>query len=76
MSAGICQTLIEPDHIRLAFIHGAFLPDPLHLLEGERQYKRYTRLTKYDQVNWEAVKSLIIASNSFDPYTFVSTTDK
>ena len=28
VSAGICQINLHGDHIRLAFIHGAFLPDP------------------------------------------------
>ncbi len=28
VSAGICQIGLFSDHIRLAFIHGAFLPDP------------------------------------------------
>ncbi len=32
VSAGICQINIHRDHIRLAFIHGAFLPDPKGLL--------------------------------------------
>jgi hypothetical protein len=35
VSAGICQIGIYRDHIRLGFIHGAFLPDPESLLVGE-----------------------------------------
>ncbi|MBI5840542.1 MAG: DUF1801 domain-containing protein [Chloroflexi bacterium] len=34
VSAGICQIEIHKDHIRLASVHGAFLPDPRHLLRG------------------------------------------
>ena len=34
VSAGICLINIQVDHIRLAFIHGAFLPDPERLLNG------------------------------------------
>ena len=69
VSAGICQILIQPDHIELAFIHGAFLPDPRGLLEGDRIAKRFTRVTSYDQAPWEDLAELIDASNRFDPYT-------
>jgi hypothetical protein len=31
VSAGICQIGVHNNHIRLAFIHGAFLPDPRSL---------------------------------------------
>ena len=69
VSAGICQIIIHPDAIRLAFIHGAFLPDPSHLLEGDRHYKRYVRIPSYEQAPWEALKELIISSSRFDPST-------
>jgi len=69
VSAGICQIIIHSDHIRLAFIHGAFLPDPGHLLKGDQQYKRYVKITSYEQAPWDALKELIISSSHFDPYT-------
>jgi hypothetical protein len=69
VSAGICQILIFPDHIRLAFIHGALLPDPENLLGGGSRYKKYVKLTSYENTPWEAVENLIKASNSYDPYT-------
>ena len=37
VSAGICQIALQSDHIRLAFVHGAFLPDPQGLLEGNEK---------------------------------------
>jgi hypothetical protein len=67
VSAGICQALIKPDHVRLAFNHGAFLPDPKHLLAGETYPKRYLPLPSYDKVPWEYVKELIEVSSKFDP---------
>jgi hypothetical protein len=69
VSAGICQILINEDHIQLAFIHGAFLPDPCHLLSAEsgRIVKRYVRLDCYEDIPWEDLKALIKASASFDP---------
>lgn len=69
VSAGICITTAKPDHIRLAFIQGAFLPDPKHLLEGTTYPKRYTKLHDYDQVDWIAVREFIVAHNKFDPYS-------
>jgi len=71
VSAGICQILIQPDHIRLAFNHGRYLPDPAGLLtsEGKRLVKRFACVTSYDSAPWDDLKALITASNSFDPYT-------
>jgi hypothetical protein len=69
VSAGICLVSVQADHVRLAFIHGAFLPDPAGLLRGEPRYKRYVRLDTYDSTPWEAVQDLIAASASFDPRT-------
>ena len=67
VSAGICQILIIRDHIELAFIHGAFLPDPKKLLEGESQYKKFVRISSYDKAPWDDLKDLIAASFSFNP---------
>ena len=69
VSANLCQIGMFEDHVRLGFVHGAFLPDPTGLLEGDRKAKRFVRLSSYDQVPWEAVKELIAASACFDPYT-------
>jgi hypothetical protein len=67
VSAGICQVGLYPDHIRLAFIHGAFLPDPAGLLQGNRLAKRWIDLHAYDEIPWEAVRALIAAHAQFDP---------
>jgi len=67
VSAGICQIGIHEDHIRLAFIHGAFLSDPHHLLEGTQKYKRFVRIDSYDGAPWESLKELISSSTRFDP---------
>ena len=68
VSAGVCQVGLYPDHVRLAFIHGAFLPDPAGLLRGEPRYKRYVRIDRYDDAPWQAIQDLITASARFDPY--------
>ena len=71
VSAGICQILIQPDQIRLAFNHGRFLPDPAGLLasEGKRLIKRFACVTSYESAPWEELKALISAANRFDPYS-------
>jgi hypothetical protein len=69
VSAGICQIGIFQDHIRLGFIHGAFLPDPVGLLVGEPKYKKHVRLYHYEEVPWEYLKQLIESSSRFNPYT-------
>ena len=69
ISAGICQINVLEDHVRLGFIHGAFLPDPKGLLEGDRKYKRFARLCSYESTPWDDLRDLIAASSHFDPYT-------
>ncbi len=69
VSAGICQIGIFPDHVRLGFIHGAFLPDPENRLVGEPKYKKHLRIYHYEDAPWEYVRRLIEASSRFDPYT-------
>ena len=67
VKGGICQVEIHPDHVRLSFIHGAFLPDPEALLQGDSKVKRFVRLSSYEDAPWEALADLILASASFDP---------
>jgi len=67
VSAGICQIGIHKDHVRLAFIHGAFLPDPRSLFEGTQKYKRFVRLESYDNAPWDYLKELIASASRFDP---------
>ncbi len=69
VSAGVCQITIHEDHVRLAFIHGAFLPDPKGLLEGEMLAKRFVRLGSYRAAPWDDLRDLIIHSSLFDPRT-------
>jgi hypothetical protein len=74
-ATGICQVGLYPDHIRLAFIHGAFLPDPAGLLTvpakaigmRNRLAKRWIDLAAYERVPWDAVRALIAAYAKFDP---------
>lgn len=69
VKAGICQSLIFLEEIHLAFIHGAFLPDPHHLLKGTTMPKRYMLIKSYETTPWEAVRELIHAHNQLDVYS-------
>ena len=69
VSAGICQIKLQTDHIRLAFNHGAFLPDPKKLLRGDRLAKRYVKIASFDQSPWEDLQALIQAAADLDPRT-------
>jgi len=72
VSAGICQISIHPDHVRLGFIHGAFLPDPEGCLVGEPRYKKHLSLYNYADIDWDYCKALIRASAAFDPYSLTN----
>jgi len=69
VSAGICQFIIHRDHIRLAFIHGAYLPDPRGLLEGSTKAKRFIRIYSFEDAPWDYFRELIGVHANFDPYT-------
>jgi hypothetical protein len=69
VSAGICQIGLHPDHVRLAFIHGVFLPDPERLLQGPAEYKRFVKLHSRKEVRRDVLADLILASARFDPRT-------
>ena len=67
ISAGICQIGLHEGYIRLDFIHGAFLSDPKHLLEGHQKVKRFVRIKSYDEAPWDDLKQLIEESARFNP---------
>jgi len=67
VSAGICQIGLHEDHVRLDFVHGIFLSDLRHLLQGSQKVKRYIKLKSYEDAPWEYLKELIEESSRFDP---------
>jgi len=70
VSAGICGIALKPDHIRLYFTQGAFIPDPSGLLRGTGKAMRYLRLESYEAVPWEDIRVLIMEHANFDPGSF------
>ena len=73
VSAGICGIAIKPDHIRLYFTQGAFIPDRAHLLKGSGKAMRYLELTSFESVPWEEIRVLIKNHADFDPRSFTIT---
>lgn len=67
VSAGICLTKIMPDHIRLGFIHGAYLSDPCNILEGKTFPKRFLRIRSFETADWAAITQLIREHSLLDP---------
>jgi hypothetical protein len=70
VKGAICQIEIEKDHVRLGFIHGAWLEDPHALLRGRRLSKRYVVVNSYEETPWEAISALIQEAAELDPATF------
>jgi hypothetical protein len=70
VSAGICGIKFMPDHVRLYFTHGAFIPDPKRLLSGTGKAMRFVRLDNYETVPWDDIKALIEEHANFDPRSF------
>ena len=69
VSAGICKIGFKSDHIRLVFLHGAFLPDPNHLLQGNQIAMREIKITSFGDTPWEELGELIDLSSRYNPYT-------
>ena len=56
----LCVYLVQKEHVTLAFLRGAMLPDPGKLLEGKAKGVRNIRLRSVADVNRPGVKSLIL----------------
>ena len=66
----ICHVVPSVDKVQIGFIFGAFMPDPMGLLEGDQKAKRFLNLYDFKQVPWEALEELIRAAAKVDPTTF------
>ena len=67
VKGSICQISVREDTVRLAFIHGSFLPDPENLLRGDRKAKRYMEIKSLEDAPWGEMEELIRAAVEFDP---------
>jgi hypothetical protein len=55
----LCCFVLGKEHVTLAFLRGAVLPDPEKLLEGKARYVRNVRLRSMADVKRPGVKKLI-----------------
>ena len=55
----LCVFVLGKEHVTLAFLRGARLPDPEKLLEGKAQYVRNVKLQSVTDVKRPGVKRLI-----------------
>ena len=55
----LCCFVLGTEHVTLAFLRGAVLPDPEKLLEGKARYVRNVRLRSMADVKRPGVKKLI-----------------
>jgi len=67
VKSGICGLQIRANTVRVFFTHGAFIPDPDHLLHGTGKALRALELRSYAQVPWRALAELIKAHAKFNP---------
>jgi hypothetical protein len=68
VSTGICQISLFPDHVKLGFIHGAFINDPKNFLVGNTKAKRYLIISRFQNADWDYYRQLIQEHARFDPY--------
>lgn len=69
--AGICGIKLRADYVVLFFPHGAFIPDPSHLLSGSGKAMRHVNLNDYEKVPWDDIRNLVEAHANFDPGNLV-----
>lgn len=70
VKGAICGLEFRKLPVKVAFIHGARLDDPHHLLRGTRLSKRYLEVPSYEQAPWDTIQRLIEEAAALDPDTF------
>ena len=67
IGGNICAISVHHERLYLGFIHGAFLPDPAGLLEGNAKAKRQLEIHSAADVRNPAVRELIQAAVAYSP---------
>jgi len=67
IGGNVCMIGWREDAVRLAFIHGAYLPDPEGLLKGAGKAKRHVEIRSRADIRRPAVTQLIQAAMSYSP---------
>jgi hypothetical protein len=63
VKGAICQLSVCDGQVRIAFIHGAALPDPCALLHGSRKAKRFLTVTSSQALHAKAFRDLVLAAS-------------
>ena len=67
IGGNVCMIHARDDHIRIAFIHGASLADPVGLLHGTAKAKRFIEIRSAKELRRPAVAALIRAALAYSP---------
>lgn len=67
IGGNVCLVEARGDHVELAFLHGAALPDPTGLLHGTGKAKRRLDVRTPDDLRRPAVADLIRAAIAHEP---------
>ena len=65
VKGAICQLSIEGEAVHIGFIHGAFLPDPAGLLQGDRKSKRWLRVDSLESTPWVELEILLRSATAY-----------
>jgi hypothetical protein len=60
--AGFAYTNVYKAHVNVGFFHGASLPDPAGLLEGDGRYGRHVKLRPGEAADVAALEALVLAA--------------
>ena len=69
IGGNVCLVSGKDDHLELAFLHGASLPDPAGLLQGEGKAKRRIPIRTQADLHQPAITDLIRAAIAYEPTT-------
>ncbi|MBU0637641.1 MAG: DUF1801 domain-containing protein [Planctomycetes bacterium] len=67
IGGNVCMIGPDDECLHLGFIHGAALPDPGRLLQGNRKAKRHIPIHSASDINRRAFTRLIRAAIAYDP---------
>jgi len=67
IGGNICMIAAKDDHVTLGFIHGASLPDPAGLLEGNAKSARHVVIRSKKDAQRPEIRALIRASVRHTP---------
>lgn len=67
IGGNVCLVVVKRGVLHLAFLHGAFLPDPQRILTGHAKSKRDLPIRSAEDLARPAVSDLIRAAVVYDP---------